>query len=52
MNKTRFRRNSRFYEEGATYFKALYTKGKTDFAFEDEYYFTMPALSGRNDNDG
>lgn len=51
MSKRHLGHNSTFYEEGAAYFKALYTKGKTDFEFEDEYYFTMPALSGREDKD-
>ena len=40
-------RNTRFYEEGAAYLKALRSKGDTDFDFEDEYYFTVPALSSR-----
>ena len=45
--KRRRPRNTGFYENCAAYFKALRTKGSNDFDFEDEYYFTMPALSGR-----
>ena len=45
MRKRQPTHNMQFYKNCAAYFKALNTNGKTDFAFEDEYYFTMPALS-------
>ena len=36
-----------FYSNCTKYFDTLRKQGKTDFEFEDEYYFTMPALSGK-----
>lgn len=47
MDKRYASRNAQFYKNCAAYFKALHTNGKTDFAFEDEYYFTMPAISSK-----
>lgn len=47
MEKSHPERNMKFHEYCMTYFKALRKKGVTDFAFEDEYYFTMPAISGK-----
>ena len=47
MGGLRRARNTKFYEDCAEYFKALRSKGSTDFAFEDEYYFTMPGISGK-----
>lgn len=47
MGRLRHAQNTKFYEDCAEYFKALRSKGSTDFAFEDEYYFTMPGISGR-----
>ncbi len=38
-------RNEEFYVNCATYFEFLRKKGRTDYNFEDEYYFTMPAIS-------
>lgn len=38
-------KNGEFYENCATYFEFLRKKGRSDFNFEDEYYFTMPAIS-------
>ncbi len=38
--------NEEFYSDCTTYFESLRKKGKSDFPFEDEYYFTMPAISG------
>ena len=35
-----------FYSDCRTYFLALQEQGKTDDSFEDEFYFTMPAISG------
>ncbi len=37
--------NKEFYSNCTAYFELLRKKGKSDFAFEDEYYFTMPAIS-------
>lgn len=39
------RKNEEFYENCTQYFEALRKEGKTDYEFEDEYYFTMPAIS-------
>jgi hypothetical protein len=38
-------KNGEFYENCAIYFEFLRKKGRTDYNFEDEYYFTMPAIS-------
>lgn len=38
--------NSEFYRDSSKYLSALRERGGSDDAFEDEYYFTMPALSG------
>lgn len=38
-------KNGEFYVNCATYFEFLRKKGRTDYNFEDEYYFTMPAIS-------
>jgi hypothetical protein len=38
-------KNGEFYENCATYFESLRKKGGNDDNFEDEYYFTMPAIS-------
>lgn len=38
-------KNGEFYVNCATYFEFLRKKGRTDDSFEDEYYFTMPAIS-------
>ena len=37
--------NSTFYSDCRTYFDALHRKGETDDAFEDEFFFTLPAIS-------
>jgi len=39
--------NSEFYKNCAEYFEFLRKKGMTDYDFEDEYYFTMPAISNQ-----
>ena len=31
--------------EQSGYFESLREKGETDFEFEDEYFFTLPAIS-------
>jgi hypothetical protein len=38
--------NHDFYANCRAYFDALQNLGRTDDSFEDEYYFTMPAISG------
>ncbi len=38
-------KNSEFYKNCTEYFKFLHKKGISDYEFEDEYYFTMPAIS-------
>ncbi len=38
--------NHDFYANCRAYFDALQVHGGTDNSFEDEYYFTMPAISG------
>lgn len=40
-------RNHEFYRNCATYFEYLRKKCATDYGFEDEYYFTMPAISSK-----
>lgn len=40
--------NKEFYSYCSAYFGYLRKKGRNDFAFEDEYYYTMPALSSRS----
>jgi len=35
-----------FHSECLEYFEHLRRAGREDYAFEDEYYFTMPAVSG------
>jgi hypothetical protein len=38
-------KNHEFYANCAAYFEYLRKKGGSDYEFEDEYYFTMPAIS-------
>ncbi len=38
-------KNSEFYKNSIEYFEFLRKKGTSDYEFEDEYYFTMPAIS-------
>ncbi|HUU47790.1 MAG TPA: hypothetical protein VMW55_03305 [Nitrosopumilaceae archaeon] len=40
-------KNEGFYSNSTTYFEFLRHKGETDYEFEDEYYFTMPAISSK-----
>jgi len=37
--------NTEFYANCSIYFEFLRKKGITDYNFEDEYYFTLPAIS-------
>ena len=39
------KKNKEFYENCTQYFEYLRKKSSVDFEFEDEYYFTMPAIS-------
>ena len=39
------KKNTEFYKNCTEYFEFLRKKGKVDYNFEDEYYFTMPAIS-------
>lgn len=34
-----------FYANCMKYFESLRKKGREDFAFEDEFFYTMPAIS-------
>ena len=38
-------RNGRFYADGVEYLGRLRRLGRADDAFEDEMYYTMPAVS-------
>ena len=38
--------NKDFYVNCITYFDTLRKSGKSDDVFEDEYFFTFPAVSG------
>lgn len=38
-------KNKEFYENCTKYFEFLRKKSSMDYDFEDEYYFTMPAIS-------
>jgi|TARA_B100001105_G_C21952884_1_gene257396 hypothetical protein len=38
-------KNNEFYQNCTQYFEFLRKKSDVDFDFEDEYYFTMPAIS-------
>lgn len=38
--------NPEFYRDSSRYLAFLRENGRSDDAFEDEYWFTMPALSG------
>ncbi|MDH3677720.1 MAG: hypothetical protein OEQ12_05395 [Nitrosopumilus sp.] len=40
-------KNNEFYSNCTAYFEFLRHKSKTDYEFEDEYYFTMPAISSK-----
>jgi hypothetical protein len=37
--------SNQFYADCMKYFESLRKQGKQDFAFEDEFYYTMPAIS-------
>jgi len=37
--------SNQFYADCMKYFEALRKQGKQDFSFEDEFFYTMPAIS-------
>ena len=37
--------SNEFYTNSMRYFEALRKTGKQDFGFEDEFFYTMPAMS-------
>lgn len=39
--------NEEFYKNSNIYFEYLRKKGLSDYEFEDEYYFTLPAISNK-----
>ena len=39
------KKNDEFYKNCTEYFEFLRKTSTVDFEFEDEYYFTMPAIS-------
>lgn len=41
-------KNTEFYSACTEYFTALRKQGKKDDGFEDEFYYTMPVISGSN----
>lgn len=45
MSQTHISKNEEFYSNCTVYFDALRKKGKNDDEFEDEFFFTMPAIS-------
>jgi hypothetical protein len=40
-------KNDEFYSNSTAYFEFLRHRGETDYEYEDEYYFTMPAISSK-----
>jgi len=40
-----YSKNNEFYSNCTAYFEFLRHKDETDYDFEDEYYFTLPAIS-------
>jgi hypothetical protein len=41
-------KNIEFYANCNEYFTALRKQGKNDDGFEDEFFYTMPVISGNN----
>lgn len=39
-------RNTAFYSECTRYFESLRRRGKNDNGFEDEFFYTVPAIAG------
>lgn len=44
-------KSNEFYANCMAYFEALRKTGKQDFGFEDEFFYTMPAISETVVND-
>ncbi|WP_182132380.1 hypothetical protein [Nitrosopumilus sp. b1] len=42
MNNISSQKNNEFYANCTEYFMGLRKKGKTDYGFEDEFYYTIP----------
>jgi len=40
-------KNNEFYSNCTAYLEFLRNKGESDYEFEDEYYFTLPAISSK-----
>ena len=40
--------NSEFYTNCSVYFEVLIKSGRTDDNFNDEYFFTLPAISNNS----
>ncbi len=45
--KQEYSKNTEFYKNCTDYFEFLRKKCTFDYEFEDEYYFTMPAISNQ-----
>ena len=45
MQATNQTTSNEFYTDCMKYFEALRKSGKQDFGFEDEFFYTMPAMS-------
>jgi len=45
MQESNEARSNEFYTNCMRYFDALRKQEKQDFAFEDEFFYTMPAIS-------
>ncbi len=43
--------SNEFYTNCMRYFEALRKSGKQDYGFEDEFFYTMPAISDKIVND-
>ena len=41
-------KNTEFYTNCTEYFTALRKQGRNDDGFEDEFFYTMPVISGNN----
>ncbi|MGQ0771172.1 MAG: hypothetical protein ACT4NT_00150 [Nitrososphaerota archaeon] len=41
-------KNTEFYAACNEYFAALRKQGRNDDGFEDEFFYTMPVISGSN----
>ncbi len=46
MEETSAAKNGEFYANCTEYFTALRKRGRNDDGFEDEFFYTMPVISG------